>query len=107
MNNNDALIYCISAKTSLQKLGDNSSTMLGIKEEAKQWAIHCSNYSFNEMRDLVVSCARNSVNGAQWNNSDVNGVAWYVGVFSMIAVKSGVVHDFDTIFKAAFIKYFN
>ena len=107
MNNNDALIYCISAKNSLQKLSDNSATMQGIREEAKQWAVHCTHYSFNELRDLVASCARNSVNGAQWSSSDVNGVAWYVGVFSMIAVKSGLVHDFDTIFKAAFIKYFS
>ena len=107
MNSNDALIYCISAKTSLQKLGDNSSTMLGIKEEAKQWAIHCSNYSFNELRDMVASCARNNVRSAQWSENDVNGVAWFIGVYSKVAVEAKLVSDFDTIFKAAFVKYYS
>lgn len=107
MNINDATIYCISAKNSLLKLDDNSRTLQGIREEAKQWAIYCSHYSFDDVRDLVTHCARNNVKDARWNDSDINGVAWYVGVYSMVAVKSGLVQDFETIFKSAFIKYFN
>lgn len=107
MNNNDATIYCISAKMSLQKLSDNSSTMQGIREEARQWAIHCSNYSFDKIRDMVADCARNNVKGAAWDEFDVNGVSWFIGVYSLVAVKSGLVNDFDSIFKVAFIKYFN
>lgn len=107
MNNNDALIYCISAKNSLQKLSNNSATMQGIREEAKQWAVHFAHYSFNELRDLIASCARNNVRSAQWSENDVNGVAWFIGVYSIVAVEAKLASDFDTIFKAAFVKYFN
>lgn len=107
MNNNDATIYCISAKISLQKLSDNSSTMQGIREEARQWAIHCSNYSFDKIRDMVADCARKNVKEASWNEFDVNGVSWFIGVYSIVAVEAKLVSDFDTIFKAAFVKYFN
>ena len=91
----------------MQKLGDNSSTKQGIREEAKQWAVHCTHYSFNELRDLVASCARNNARNAQWSENDVNGVAWFIGVYSTVAVEAKLVSDFDTIFKAAFVKYFN
>lgn len=107
MNNTDALIYCISAKNSLQKLSSNSATMQGVREEAKLWSVHYSHYSFNELRDLVASCARNSVKEAQWSEYDVNGVAWYVGVYSLVAMNASLVKDFESIFIEAFIKYFS
>ena len=91
----------------MQNLSDNSATIWGIREEVKQWAVHCTHYSFNELRDLVASCARNNVRNAQWSENDVNGVAWFIGVYSTVAVEAKLVSDFDTIFKAAFVKYFS
>ena len=107
MNNNDAMIYCISAKQSLQKLSENSATMQGIREEAELWRVHYSHYSFDKVQDLIIFCVHKNIKEAQWSDTDVNGVAWFIGVYSLIAIKAGLAQDFESIFKATFVKYFN
>ena len=48
-----------------------------------------------------------NIKEAQWSENDANGVAWFIGVYSIVAVKAGLVQDFESIFKATFVKYFN
>ena len=105
MDNYNAEIYCMSAKMQMRNLSDNYGT--GIKEEASQWKIHFTDYSFDDVRDLVITCVRKNVLDMNWNEYDVDGVAWFTGIYSTVAIQSGLVCNFDSIFKASFLKYFS
>lgn len=105
MDNYNAEIYCMSAKMQMKKLSDNYKS--GIKEEAEQWGIHYVDYSFEQVCDLVVYCVRKNVLDMRWEEYDVDGVAWFTGIYSTVAIQSGLVSNFDSIFKASFLRYFN
>jgi hypothetical protein len=103
----NATVYCASAQMNLSSLSDDSATKQHIKEEAEQWALHYSHFTDDEAQELVIYCARKNVKEAGWNEYDVDGVAWFIGVYSIVAVESGLANDFNIIFIASFIRYFN
>ena len=103
MNNLDVLIYCQSAKMNLAKLSEQYKQ--GIREEAEMWKQHLHNYSFEQISKTVLDCAIKECKGMGWELSDVNGMTWFLGIYSKVAADSGLA-DFDSIFIDAFSKHF-
>ena len=86
MNNLDVLIYCQSAKMNLPNLSEQYKQ--GIREEAELWKQHLNNYSFEQVSKTVLDCAIKECKGMGWELSDVDGMTWFLGIYSKVAADS-------------------
>ena len=105
MNKQDTDIYLLSAKMNRGRLSTNYRQ--GITEEARQWALHYGYYTYDQTIDLVLYCVEKNNREMGWNRYDVDGVTWFLLIYCTVAVRSGLVNDFDTIFRASFNKHFH
>lgn len=98
-------IYAMSAEMS-----DNynqPNTLKGITEEAELWARDFSMLSEEQLCDKAVEFTRKNVRAMNWSEDDIEGVTWFLGIYTRVILKAGLSKSFPSIMMTSLRKYFN
>ncbi len=95
--------YCQSVKSKLS----NPSTQLReeIAKQVEMWQLYYRNRPLSELFETVIYDTERCLEIKGQQLDDAESVSWYLGIFTTIAIQSGLVGDFDNFFKLAFSKY--
>ena len=95
--------YCQSVK---KKLANPSEQLRKeIAEQVEMWQQYYRNRPLSELFETVIYDTERCLEIKGLKLDDAGNVSWYLGLFTTIAVQSGLVGDFDNFFKLAFSKY--
>lgn len=101
----DMNVYCESSRNYVSK---NLLNEPGFWEDVQNWRKRYQNYSIEAIYKEISTAARSVVvDQYKWDEFDVDGFSWAIGVFSLICVKADLIPSFDEGFKKAFILYVN
>lgn len=89
----DYVIYCMSAEANEANY-NQPSTKASIEEEAEYWLTHFRNYSKEQLIGYTIEAVRNNMKFMKWDEDDIEGVAWFLGIYTRAALKAGFVDSF-------------
>lgn len=101
----DIAIYAMS--TEMCVAYQQPDTSKAIVEEAKLWAKEFTMLSEEQLCDKAVEFTRADVRGMNWSEDDIDGVAWFLGIYARIIVKAGLSKSTVNIMMIALRKYFH
>lgn len=102
----DLLVYSMSAE--INGAYNQPQTNRNIEEGALLWQSNFSHLSKEELFDKAVKCTRENMTDMNWSLDDIEGVAWFLGIYTRIIMKSGLVRGrFADIIMPCMRKYFN
>lgn len=102
----DLLIYSMSAE--INDAYSQPQTTRKIEEGALSWQANFSHLSKEELFDKAVKCTRKDMVDMNWSLDDIEGVAWFLGIYTRIIMKSGLVRGgFANIIVPCMRKYFH
>lgn len=101
----DYAIYCMSAEANEANY-NQPSTKASIEEETKYWRAHFNNYSKEQLIDYTVEAVRNNMKFMKWEEDDIEGVAWFLGIYTRVALKAGFVVSFADFCMPAIRRYY-
>lgn len=83
------------------------NTLKGITEEAELWARDFSMLSEEQLCDKAVEFTRKNVRAMNWSEDDIEGVTWFLGIYTRVILKAGLSKSFPSIMMTSLRKYFN
>lgn len=89
----DYVIYCMSAEANEVNY-NQPTTKASIEEEATIWRNEFKNYSKDQLIEYSVEAVRNNMRFMKWNEDDIEGVAWFLGIYTRVALKTGHAKSF-------------
>lgn len=99
----DVEVYCRSTKNALSI--NNVSSKDYFMQEIKSWQRAYSGKTKDFICSEIARISRNCNKDANWDEWDVDGFCWHIGIFSLVCEHAGLVNTFDDAFKAAYKKY--
>lgn len=103
---NDILVYSMSAQVA--PAYDKPNTKRDIEEMAIYWRKNFSTSPRQALIDRVVQCTRENVDDMNWALDDIEGVAWFLGKYVRMILKSGLVtEDFLGLMLNCMMRYFS
>jgi len=82
------------------------STKAAIEEEARNWQNDFKNYSIAKLIEYTVEAVRNNMKFMKWEEDDIEGVAWFLGIYTRVALKTGRATSFADFIMPAMRKYY-
>lgn len=105
LSENDLLIYCISAQTIAAYQKPNTAHK--IEELAEQWRVNYSGLCKDDIYEIAVELTQENTRDMNWTLDDIDGVTWFLGIYTRVILKSGVVNaSFMDIMSTCMRKYF-
>ncbi len=101
----DVDIFCSSAKNAV--IVNNVSAKSFFQPEIKNWQRAYSGKSKDFICGEIARIARNFNKEEGWDEWDVDGFSWHIGIFSLVCEKAGLVGSFEDAFKSAYRLYIN
>ena len=101
----DITIYAMSAKISDKY--NQPIVVKNIAEEARRWANKFSMLSEKQLCDIAVECTRKNVRAMNWSEDDIEGVTWFLGIYTRVILKAGLSNSFASIMTTSLRKYFH
>lgn len=102
----DILIYSMSAEMSNGY--SQPKTARNINDDAQTWRKDFASLSKDELFDIAVSRTRMHMQHMNWAEDDIEGVAWFLGIYTHVILKSGLINgSFADIIMPCMRKYFN
>lgn len=101
----DYVIYCMSAEANEANY-NQPSTKASIEEEAEYWLTHFKNYSKEQLIGYTIEAVRNNMKFMKWEEDDIEGVAWFLGIYTRVALKAGFVDSFADFCMPAMRRYY-
>ena len=101
----DYVIYCMSAEANEANY-NQPSTKASIEEEAEYWFTHFKGYSKEQLIDYTVEAVRNNMKFMKWKEDDIEGVAWFLGIYTRVALKVGFIDSFADLCMPAMRRYY-
>ena len=96
--------YSETVKTKINKL--KADEMRQIDEQVNMWSSYYRNFSLDELIDNIIYDTERNLEIKGWKLNNANKASWFLGLFSFIAVQSGLVGDFNQLFNLTFTRYF-
>lgn len=82
------------------------STKAVIAEEAEYWSTNFKGYSKEQLIDYTVEALRNNMKFMKWEEDDIEGVAWVLGIYTRVALKVGFIDSFADFCMPAMRRYY-
>lgn len=98
-------IYAMAAE--MNDKYNQPNTSMGIAEEAELWAREFPMLSEEQLCDKAVEFTRKNVHEMNWNENDIDGVTWFLGIYTRVILKAGLSQNFASIMMTSLRKYFN
>lgn len=98
-------IYAMSAE--INNKYNQPNTSRGIAEEAELWARDFPMLTEEQLCDKAVEFTRKNVREMNWNEDDIEGVTWFLGIYARVIIKAGLSNSFASIMTTSLRKYFN
>lgn len=102
----DLLVYSMSAEANEANY-NQPTTKASIEAETRNWLKNFRGYSKEQLIEYTVEAVRNNMKYMNWAEDDIEGVAWFLGIYTRVALKAGYVHSFADFIMPAMRKYFN
>ena len=100
----DYVIYCMSAEANEANY-NQPSTKASIEEETRNWLRDFGNYTKEQLIEYTVAAVRNNMKYMNWAEDDIEGVAWFMGIYTRVALKAGYTNSFADFIMPAMRKY--
>lgn len=101
----DVDVYCTSTRNAV--IVNNVSNKEFFPLEIRSWKNAYSGKTKHFICSEIARIARNSNKDAGWEEWDVDGFCWHIGIFSLVCEHAGIVDSFDEAFKTAYKIYIN
>lgn len=101
----DYVLYCMSAEANDANY-NQPTTKASIEEEANYWRNEFKNYSKEQLIEYTVEAVRNNMKFMKWNEDDIEGVAWFLGIYTRVALKTNHANSFADFIMPAMRKYY-
>lgn len=101
----DVNVYCLSAKNAV--VMNKVSSKDFFQPEIRNWQCAYHGKSKDFICGEIARIARNFNKEEGWDEWDVDGFSWHIGIFSLVCEKAGLVGSFDEAFKTAYRMYIN
>ncbi len=101
----DYVIYCMSAQANEVNY-NKPSTHAAIEEETLNWQNDFKDYSIEQLIEYTVEAVRNNMKFMNWDESDIEGVAWFLGIYTRVALKAGRTDSFADFMLPAMRRYY-
>lgn len=101
----DVDVYCQSTKNAVKI--NNVSQKSFFPSEIKSWQNTYRGKSKDFICSEIARIARNFNKEEGWDEWDVDGFCWHIGIFSLVCEHAGLVDSFDEAFKTAYKMYIN
>lgn len=101
----DYVIYCMSAEAN--EINYNQpTTKASIDEETTNWRREFNNYSKEQLIEYTVEAVRNNMKFMKWDEDDIEGVTWFLGLYTRVALKTGHAESFADFIMPAMRRYY-
>ena len=101
----DYIIYCMSAESNEANY-NQPSTKAAIEEESNNWKNEFKNYSKEQIIEYTVAAVRNNMKYMNWEEDDIEGVTWFMGIYTRVALKTGYADSFADFIMPAMKRYY-
>lgn len=101
----DVDVYCQSAKNAVYINKVSSKSFF--QPEVGLWQKAYAGKSKEFICKEIARIARDFNNKEGWDEWDVDGFSWHIGIFSLVCERAGFVSSFEEAFKAAYRIYIN
>ena len=99
-------IYAMSAEMS-DSYNQPNTLKGGITEEAELWARDFSMLTEEQLCEKAVEFTRKNVREMNWSEDDIEGVTWFLGIYTRVILKAGLSQSFASIMMTSLRKYFH
>lgn len=99
------VIYCMSAEANEANY-NQPSTKAAIEEETSIWLRDFKSYSKDQLIGYTVESVRNNMKFMNWAEDDIEGVAWFMGIYTRVALRAGYANNFADFIMPAMKKYY-
>ena len=100
------VIYCMSAEANEANY-NQPSTKASIEEETRNWLKDFGIYTKEQLIEYTVSAVRNNMKYMNWAEDDIEGVAWFMGIYTRVALKAGYTNSFADFIMPAMRRYYD
>ena len=101
----ELVIYCMSAEANEANY-NQPSTKASIEEETRNWLKDFRSYSKEQLIEYTVEAVRNNMKFMNWAEDDIEGVAWFLGIYTRVALKAGYINSFADFIMPAMRRYY-
>ncbi len=101
----DFVLYCMSAEANEANY-NQPSTKASIEEETRNWLKEFGSYSKEQLIEYTVQSVRNNMKFMNWDEDDIEGVAWFLGIYTRVALKTGHTESFADFIMSAMRRYY-
>ena len=98
-------IYCMSAEANEANY-NQPSTKTYIEVETGNWLRDFKNYSKEQLVGYTIEAVRNNMRFMNWAEDDIEGVAWFMGIYTRVALKAGYINNFADFIMPAMRRYY-
>lgn len=98
-------IYCMSAEANEANY-NQSSTKASIEEETRNWLKDFGSYTKEQLIEYTVAAVRNNMKYMNWAEDDIEAVAWFMGIYTRVALKAGYTNSFADFIMSAMRSYY-
>ena len=101
----DYAIYCMSAEANESNY-NQPTTKASIEKEAENWGNRFKNYSKEQLIEYTTEAVRNNMKFMHWPEDDIEGVTWFLGIYTRVALKTGHAESFADFIMQAMKRYY-